>query len=398
MRIAICTNFVSPYRRPVFREIAAQTGAEVRVFVSTEMESYRGWAITSHEGEPFTVERVPGFSRSWTKRSSGAAAFEQRLERHYPIGLARVLSGFSPDVVISGELGPRTIAATLYGSITGTPVIPWAYPSRAQAIRSRAAALIQRALIGSAPCVIGMGSQARSVLMDLGATGDQIVEAPNAADTATIESRLTSPAHVEAVSAIRREHAGRRIAVVVGRLVPMKGIEELVDAWNAIEPSIREAWRLVFVGDGPLRPLIEQRSDESVRVVGHVEPTEIPDWFAAADLHVFASLGDPWGLVVNEAMQCGTPTLCSTLAGCCDDLVKHGVNGLVFTPGTGTVETVLSLREALVRTDLGRLGSTARNDIESITPATMAGGMTQAVNLAIRRATVAGGRSRRAFA
>ena len=383
MKIAICTNFVSPYRRPVFRELAEQTGAEVRVFVSTEMEADRGWDATSPRDEPFEIRRVTGITREWTKKSGGPHGFEQRLERHYPIGLPQALSAFSPDVVISGELGPRTVAATLYGSFSGTPVIPWAYPSRAQASRSTAAALMQRMLIRNAPCVLGMGSQARSVLADLGARHDRIVDAPNAADTATIESRLRSRELSDAVSEIRAEHDGRRIAVVVGRLVPMKGIEDLLNAWNEIEPSIRDAWRLVLVGDGPLRSLIERSADHSIRVIGHVDPAMIPDWFAAADLHVFASLGDPWGLVVNEAMQCGTPTLCSTLAGCCDDLIAPGVNGLTFNPASGHDSMTIALREALSRTDLEWLGSQARSDIRYITPASMALAMATAVDRAL---------------
>jgi glycosyltransferase involved in cell wall biosynthesis len=383
MKIAICTNFVSPYRRPVFRALARQTGADVRVFVSTTMESDRAWSIQGDADEPYTVRRVPGLSRVWTKRSAGTCRFEQRLQRHYPIGLPSALHGFRPDVVVSGELGPRTVAASAYGMMTGTPVVPWAYPPREQANRRGATAGIQRLVLQRSACVIGMGSQARSSLRDLGALDQDIFDAPNAADTPTIEARLASAGHGRAVARIRAEHAGRRLAIVVGRLVPMKGIEALVAAWNRLDPSTRRAWRLVFVGDGVLRTHIESgRCDDSIRITGHVDPGEVPDWYAAADLHVFASLGDPWGLVVNEAMQCGTPTLCSGFAGCCDDLIRHGSNGLRFTPSTQSDRMAGELLAALNRRDLDRLGTAARRDIAASTPERMASCMVSAIQRA----------------
>ncbi|MEM1331413.1 MAG: glycosyltransferase family 4 protein [Planctomycetota bacterium] len=380
MKVAVCTNFISPYRRPVFRALAQRTGADVRVFVSTTMESDRDWAVQGDRGEPYTVERVAGVRRAWTKRTDGPCGFRQRLDRHFPLGLPGALRRYGPDVVISGELGPRTIAAKAYGAMTGTPVIPWAYPPRAQASNTGPTASVQRFMLRRSPCIVGMGSQARATLRDLGARDDSIVDAPNSADTQTIAARLGSAEHRAEVRRIRVEQDGRHIAAVVGRLVPMKGIETLVDAWNGLDASIKQTWRLVFVGDGVLRSYIESnRVDDSIHITGHVDPSEVPDWFAAADLHVFASLGDPWGLVVNEAMQCGTPTLCSSLAGCCDDLIRHAANGLRFTPSPRRDHMAAELRAALTRPDLDQLGAAARDDIAGCTPERMAECMASAI-------------------
>ncbi len=386
MKIAVCTNFVSPYRRPVFEALAEQAGADVRVLVSTDMEQDRQWSVQHDDREPYQIVRVRGVRRSWTKRTGGAASFDQRLERHYPVGLPLSLRAFRPDVVISGELGPRTIAAQVYGTISRTPVVPWAYPPAAQVNPRGTTALIQRRILHSAPVVIGMGIQARATLQQLGARPGSIVDAPNAADVETIRGRLKSADHLDAVRRIRSQHQGRRIAVVVGRLVPMKGIKQVVDAWRRIDPTTRSKWRLVFVGDGPLRSSLEANTeDDSIVVAGHVEPWQVPDWISAADLHVFGSLGDPWGLVVNEAMQCGTPTLCSTLAGCCDDLIREGENGLLFSPDGDAARMVADLSGALCRDDLPELGAQARRDIHSVTPRGMARRMLTAIQEATTR-------------
>ena len=74
---------------------------------------------------------------------------------------------------------------------------------------------------------------------------------------------------------------------------------------------------------------------------------------------VFASLGDTWGLVVNEALACGVPALCSIHAGCADDLIRPGVNGWTVDPVDGRALT-RALERALSHPDPSRLGAGPR--------------------------------------
>lgn len=395
MRLAICTNFVSPYRRPVFAALAEQTGADVRVFTSTRMERDREWAVIDSGDTSFSITRSACLTRRITSSTPGEAGFTQHLERHFPFGLPTDLIRFRPDAIISGELGPRTMLALVAGRTLNVPVVPWTYHSEAQSEPAGRSDRLREAILRNAPAVIGMGTQARRVLKARGATDDQIFDAPNAADRESIQTRLESPEHIPAVDRIRARFQGRRVALVVGRLVPMKGIEELLAVWTQIDPGVREQWALVFVGNGPLRSIIEQESALGVHAVGHVDPEHMPDWYAASDLHVFASLGDPWGLVVNESMQCGTPTLCSVRAGCSDDLIIRGRTGLHFDPAAPTPRVVRAIEEALCRDDLADIGRSAAEHIRSYGPEDMAAGMAMAIEHAIRRRS-AGSRKARA--
>ena len=54
------------------------------------------------------------------------------------------------------------------------------------------------------------------------------------------------------------------------------------------------------------------------------------DVYGSARLLALPALLEPWGLVCNEAMQCGTPCVVSPLVGAAGDLVRHGRNGLVL--------------------------------------------------------------------
>jgi GxxExxY protein len=95
---------------------------------------------------------------------------------------------------------------------------------------------------------------------------------------------------------------------------------------------------LLFVGDGALRPELEKYAKEhnlkNVIFVGFKNQTELPDYYAMADVFVLPSgEGETWGLVVNKAMCFGLPVIVSDIVGCGPDLVKHGENGYIFPLG-----------------------------------------------------------------
>jgi glycosyltransferase involved in cell wall biosynthesis len=246
---------------------------------------------------------------------------------------------------------------------------------------------MRRFTLRRASAVVGMGSQARRALIELGGDGIPIFDAPNAADVGRLEARLGTVENIDAVKSIRQTHAvNGKLAIIVGRLIPMKGIEILLDAWRAVPPAARREWSLVFVGDGPLRELIETQRDLGAAVVGHVPPAQLADWYAAADLHVFPSLGDPWGLVVNEAMTCGVPTLCSDLAGCRDDMIRHDVTGFRFDPSASAASVAAAIEHALTHPDLATIGKQGRVHAARFAPARMAKGIAIAVEYACRKA------------
>ena len=66
-----------------------------------------------------------------------------------------------------------------------------------------------------------------------------------------------------------------------------------------------------------------------VSVVGFVQKNALPAYYSLADVLVFPTQSDPWGLVVNEAMACGSPVIATDVAGCAADLLKDGWNGVV---------------------------------------------------------------------
>ena len=66
--------------------------------------------------------------------------------------------------------------------------------------------------------------------------------------------------------------------------------------------------------------------------VGFKQKPELPRYYALADVFVFPTLGDPYGLVVDEAMACSLPVISSSAAGEILERVEKGINGYIVPP------------------------------------------------------------------
>ena len=374
MRVALLTNILPPYRVPVFHALATTPGWRLRVLLNARSEFNRSWEVD------------PGGLDLEIVRSVSLVRGGRTL--HVPLGLFGALRRFGPGVVVSGELGARTLLAWLYCALFRIPLVIWIETTRlltAEVDPLRVA--LGRFLLSRARAVIGPGREARLVLRGWGVEDTRIFDAPNAHDHDGFTKALAALDR-EAVHRDLRAGLGcrARIALVVGRLVPSKGIIELLYAWDRLPSQLRNDWTLLFLGSGPLNSRVEQARDthqpgEIVRVPA-VQPRDVIDFYSAADLLLFPSLEDPWGLVVNEAMACGLPVLCSPRAGCAKDLIRPGENGWLADPLDEDTFTS-ALLEALSSGRRQRLGERARETAERFTPEAMAEGMRSALRHAL---------------
>jgi N-acetylglucosaminyldiphosphoundecaprenol N-acetyl-beta-D-mannosaminyltransferase len=375
-RVALLTNIVSPYRKPVFESLAKTPNWDLRIFVDAQTEFDRNWSV-----ELDGIETTATPCCSWTRKTvtSGEIPYEQKLTQHLPYGLPFQLFKFRPEVIISLELGFRTALAALYAKCTGTQLIIWSYQSRISSQQSWSRKIWRSLLLKQASSVVGMGIQAREVLIAWGVPITKIIDAPNAADHQTLIQRLNQKATEANIRAIREQYSkNKKLAIVVGRLIPLKGIEQIVETWKRLPLNIRNEWKLTFIGSGPLASFIHGEDTNQIELAGATSPDKIADWYAAADLHIFPSCGDVWGLVVNEASTCNTPTLCSIYAGCCDDLIEDGKNGFQLNL-SNSAEADAQLNAVLTRQDLPEIGRAAKATIADYTIENMAKGFRNAL-------------------
>jgi glycosyltransferase involved in cell wall biosynthesis len=392
MRVALLTNTLTPYRLPVYRKLAATRGWELRILLSAESEPH--WDVPFREAyaagvASLDVERVGSVGFERRQLTHRGAGIEQRVSTHVPWGTFGALRRFRPDVVISTELGARSLFAAMHAAWHRTPFVLWSHHALVSVQATGGARRrLRRALLARADAVIGMGVQAREVLRGLGVPEERLFDAPNAHDAPAYERALAELDSAVVPHALRGAlRARERVALVAGRLVPVKGILPLLSAWVRLPESLRERWTLLFVGDGPLAPAVRDAARARPGEIAWLPerpPGEMPAIHSAADLHVFASLGDTWGLVVNEALACGVPVLCSRLAGCADDLIEPGRNGWLFDP-TDAKGFGEALHEALSCKELERMAEAARDTGKRCGPDRMVDGVRRAVDYALSR-------------
>ena len=103
---------------------------------------------------------------------------------------------------------------------------------------------------------------------------------------------------------------------------------------NHQQPTINSL--AVFVGSGELENELRALAAAlkvAARFEGFRNQSELPRYYAAADVLVLPSESESWGLVVNEAMACGLPAIVSNNVGCAPDLIEEGRTGFTFPLG-----------------------------------------------------------------
>ncbi|MEG4317841.1 MULTISPECIES: glycosyltransferase family 4 protein [unclassified Microcoleus] len=115
--------------------------------------------------------------------------------------------------------------------------------------------------------------------------------------------------------------AGDKINLLfVGRLVPYKCPDVVIESLGKLDPVIQSKIRLTIVGDGSERSSLENRVQELnlgeiVSFAGWVNQQETRDYYRKADIFCFPSIREFGGAVVIEAMACGLPCIVANNGG-----------------------------------------------------------------------------------
>lgn len=200
--------------------------------------------------------------------------------------------------------------------------------------------LFYPALARVADSFLAIGTLNREYYRRLGIPAERIFSVPYAVDNAFFRERAINAGRGR--EELRQElglAAGRPVILFSGKLVPRKGPLLLAEAYKQLSRdghSEPEPY-LLFAGDGELRGMIEKIAEglgwQSMRVLGFKNQTELPALYDLCDLFVLPSHYEPWGLVVNEAMNASRAVIVSDRVGCGPDLVRQDVNGFVFKAG-----------------------------------------------------------------
>ena len=379
-RIVIITEIIAPYRIPVFNALAQHDGMELHVIFLAENDcTQRQWMVYKEEIRfPYQV------LRSWRRR----------VGRHSFLlnwGAEVALQQAEPDFIICGGYNYFASWQSMsWAQRNGVPFGLWSESTTRDFRGGRMLVeFLKMKFLRNCDAFVVPGRSSGEYLRTYGVSEEMIFTAPNAVDTQLFARKA---AVVRSDAATHREALGlpARFFLFVGRLVPEKGVFDLLNAYGALAPELRKEIGMVFVGDGAARSTLLQRAAAinpgCIQTVGFAQREQLPAYYALADVFVFPTHTDPWGLVVNEAMACGLPVISSNAAGCAADLVESGWNGRVFS--TGDVRQLASLMDELGRDADQRsaMGQRSNERIQQYSPEAWAEGMASAVQQRRRRA------------
>jgi len=126
------------------------------------------------------------------------------------------------------------------------------------------------------------------------------------------------------------------VFLYVGRITERKGLRSLLEACILLKTQGFTSYTLWIIGTGEQREELEKRIKEGgieaqVCWQGWVDYDQLGGYFEAADVFVFPTYEDVWGMVVSEAMVFGKPVICSQGAAACELIEPEG-NGFVINP------------------------------------------------------------------
>ncbi len=170
----------------------------------------------------------------------------------------------------------------------------------------------------------------------------------------------------EAVQMVDSPQPFKRTVLFLGRIHPIKGLADLVQAWATVRPP---DWRVVIAGDGDKNHQAQLEAEIRGRglssefsFVGPVTGDAKWDWYRQASLFVLPSHSENFGIVVAEALACGVPVI-TTRGTPWEDLTTHRCG---WWTDIGPAALANALREATNRTngELAEMGKRGQQLIQ----------------------------------
>jgi glycosyltransferase involved in cell wall biosynthesis len=336
-RVTFVQTHPVQYMAPLFRYIAAERhDIELTVlYASTPMPDQQG--VGFGEAFEWDVSLTDGYDQRILAPADASRRFDSDSFRGADVGpIDDALAATRPDVVVvpgwHSAFYLRVIAAS---RARGIPVLYRGDSHLAAAPRFPRRpvwAMRTRAALKMFDGYLAVGSRSHEYLRHFGVPEPLIFDSPHAVDVA----RFSAAADADGLRAAVRARAGASdndfLVVFAGKFMPIKRPVDVIAAAARMGPEVTVA----MAGSGPL--LAEARAAAErlgVRATwcGFLNQRELPALLAAADCVALPSQSESWGLVVNEALACGTPCVVSDRVGCAPDVIHADASGAVFTMG-----------------------------------------------------------------
>ena len=348
-------NIPSPYMIERFNAIADSAPFEFEVWFNDRSHVDRNWAVEERTWR-FRYRYVP-------------VTCLARRRYHWPLML---LGRRRPDVLVCLYSEPSFVVGWALAKIRGAKTVFRVLMTHDRWVpRHPLREAIKRLLFRNVDAVETPGGDGKKYAMRYGASSERIFFATHTVDIPHFKKGVVE-AQPDRDSLRQKLGLKGPTFLYCGRLWWGKGVGYLLDAFEKVQNQFDTPVSFLILGDGPdegaLRLRCAERGIQNVVFAGFKQKPELPQYYNLADVFVFPTLGDPYGLVVDEAMACSLPVISTSAAGEIRDRVEDGVNGYIVPPedSTAMAERMQELAEdGELRTRMGRVSA---QKVEGRTP------------------------------
>jgi glycosyltransferase involved in cell wall biosynthesis len=339
--VAISTHPIQ-YHAPVYRVLQQGFGIPVTVIYGSD------FSVAGYRDPQFGVsfawdtDLLSGYTSVFLSRvGEGGASSTREVSAR---GLGRALRQSSYRAILLTGYCPRFHqSAFLRAKMVGVPLLFRGETTDHNKIRSPfqrlARGLLLRMYYRHYAGLLYVGKRSLEHFRNVGCSPSRLFFSPYCVDTSPFRTDEGDRGNLR--ESVRRELSiadGRFVVLFSGKLISIKAPELLVRSAKSLPEEVRRRIVVVIVGDGAMRGDLERecQTDPSVdcRFVGFVNQRALSQYYHGADVLVLPSLGETWGLVVNEALLHGLPCVVSSMVGSAADLVESGLTGEVFESGS----------------------------------------------------------------
>jgi 1,2-diacylglycerol 3-alpha-glucosyltransferase len=324
----IVHNNFGPYHLARLEAAAKLGTAQGYKVVGLELASrhLHPWSPAARPGtEKYTIfpHRDIAGLKPWQLARGAWSALNRLNPQAVAMGLSKETAAAFLAILLWARLKKRTAVILMDSKYDDFPRSP-----QKERIKRLIMSRLDGALVG--------GTSSREYAESLGIPADNILVGCDVVDNGYFAGRADW-ARENAARLLKEHGLPDNYFLFVGRLDEKKNIPRLLEAYAIYRKnSSKPAWHLVLCGSGPMEEKLRRQARRldplRVHFCGFKQVDELPIFYGLASCLLFPSLGDTWGLIVNEAMASGLPVLVSRACGCAPDLVRDGVNGFTFDP------------------------------------------------------------------
>ena len=373
-RVAYVVTHPIQYQAPLLRYLAASKQIDVQVFYLSDFSLREHFEAAFDHRFRFDVALTEGYE--W-KVLPQLLSRSRRLRPWLPVrALSASLRSAAFDAVWVHGWGHLGLLQAVQAARTlGVPVLLRGestpdYRSQAR-WRRHVGARFHRWLFHRVAAFLAIGSRNREYYRLHGIDDERIFSVPYAVDNEFFHSRsMQARTQRDQLRHSLGLAPGRPVIMFAAKFIDAKAPDELLAAFKLVWQRAAKNSQpyLLFVGDGPRFGALQEQArslGDAVRFLGFRNQSELPALYDLCDLFVLPSRFEPWGLVVNEAMNAAKPIVVSDRVGAAPDLVENGVNGFIYRSGNVTeladaLERILaseSLRARMGEQSLRRIGA-----------------------------------------